>query len=61
MAGIGSWRQVNRQEFWLVRGEEVGNGRAEGLNSSRKWKEGCSSLMPDGDGEHISIFENSQT
>ena len=52
---------MNRQqELLMEEGEEVGDGRAEGLSATgdRGWA--AISLMPDGDGTHIHIFESSQ-
>ena len=42
---------MNRQEeFWLEEGEEMGEGRAEGLSAIGERGHAAMSLMPDADG-----------
>ena len=44
----------------MEEGEEVGEGRAEGLSAIGDRGRAAISLMPDGNGTHIHIFESSQ-
>ena len=44
----------------MEEGEEVGDGRAEGLSAIGDRGRAAISLMPDGNGTHIHIFESSQ-
>ena len=52
---------MNRQEEVLTgRGEEVGDGRAEGSSEIGDGGQVATSLTPDVDGTHVCIFEGSQ-
>ena len=44
----------------MEEGEELGDGRAEGLSATRDGGQAAISLMPDADGTHVHIFESSQ-
>ena len=48
---------MNKQEFLMEEGAEVGDGRAEGSSATGGGGHAAVSLTPDVDAMHIRIFE----
>ena len=51
---------TGKKSYWLEEGEEVGDGRTEGLSAIGDGGQAAISLTPDVDGTHVHIFESSQ-
>ena len=51
---------TGKKSYCLEEGEEVGDGRAEGLSATGDGGRAAMSLTPDADGTHMCIFEGLQ-